>query len=280
LPDLRGHITRLSLTFPVLYFAAYVAAGLFVGFLSGLLGIGGGMTLVPILSGMFKSQALSDSHIVHLALATSMASIVFTSGSSVYAHHKLGNVRWEVVKAMVPGMLFGTGLATAGSAWVPQKPLAMMFCAIVYGGALQMLLSKKPAPNGSMPAKGKLFAIGSVIGVICGLVSAGGAFLVVPLMLRWGVQLKHAIASAAAVGIPTALVGTVGWVVSGMLVKDLPPWSFGFVYLPALLAIVCASMSVAKYGARMADRLPVATLKKIFALFLFVLATRMLVAFW
>jgi uncharacterized protein len=100
------------------------------------------------------------------------------------------------------------------------------------------------------------------------------------LMMRWGVPLKHAIGTAAAVGIPTAVVGTIGWMISGYTVEGLPPWSLGFVYLPALLALVCASMAVARYGARMAHKMPVQTLKKVFALFLFVLATRMLIAFW
>lgn len=263
-----------------MWFSAYAAIGAVVGFLAGLLGIGGGMTLVPVLSAMFGAQSLSADHVVHLALATAMASVVFTSSSSVLAHHRLGSVDWTIVWRMAPGMVSGSLLSTLAAGWLPQRVLALGFALIVFGGATQMLLGRKPAPGTTLPGTVPMTVLGVVIGVICGLASAGGAFLTVPLMLAWGVSMRHAIGTAAAVGVPVAAVGMIGYVISGWRVPNLPSYTVGFVYLPALLAVVAASVLTAPAGARLAHRLPVAAMKRGFALLLYVLAIRMLVVYW
>ena len=238
------------------------------------------MTLVPVFSAMFQAQSLSGDHTVHLALATAMASVVFTSSSSVLAHHRLGSVDWSIVRRMAPGMVAGSLLSTLAAEWLSQRVLALGFALIVYGGATQMLLGRKPAPGRTLPGTGPMTALGLAIGVICGLVSAGGAFLTVPLMLAWGVVMRKAIGTAAAVGVPVAVVGMIGYVISGWRVPNLPEYSLGFVYLPALLAIVAASVLTAPFGARLAHKLPVATMKRVFALLLYLLATKMVVSYW
>ncbi|MGM9490747.1 sulfite exporter TauE/SafE family protein [Ideonella sp. YS5] len=255
---------------------AYVATGAFVGFLAGLLGIGGGMTMVPMLAAMFTAQQFAPSHTVHLALGTGMASIMFTSTASVRAHHQLGGVDWALVRRMGPGMVVGTLLATALSGWVPQRALALAFAAVVYAGATQILLGRKPSAGRTLPRPGALLAIGVLIGVVCGLVSAGGAFMTVPFMLFCGVAMTTAIGTGAALGMPVAVVGTAGYVFSGWQVADLPAMSLGFVYVPALLGIVAGSVLTAPLGARAAHRLPVPVLRRIFAALLYVLATKML----
>lgn len=255
---------------------AYFATGGFVGFLAGLLGIGGGMTMVPVLAAMFTAQQLAPDHAVHLALGTGMASIMFTSSASVRAHHQLGGVDWALVRRMGPAMAVGTLLATALSGWVPQRVLALAFAVIVYGGATQLLLGRKPSAARTLPGPAALGAIGVLIGAVCGLVSAGGAFLTVPFMLFCGVAMTTAIGTGAALGVPVAIVGTLGYVWSGWKVPGLPPLAFGFVYGPALLAIVAGSVLTAPLGARAAHRLPVATLRRIFAGLLYILATKML----
>jgi uncharacterized membrane protein YfcA len=262
------------------WIAAYAAAGAFVGFLAGLLGIGGGMTLVPILSALFSAQALAPQNTVHLALGTAMASIVFTSSASVRAHHKRGAVDWAVARRLAPGMVLGALLATLASGFVSQRALALAFAAIVYAGAAQMLLGGRPAAARALPGTASMLAVGTAIGVVCGLVSAGGAFLTVPFMLFCGVPLLSAIGTAAAIGIPVAVVGTVGFVASGWRVEALPQATLGFVYLPALAVLVVGSIATAPIGARLAHRLPVVTLKRVFALLLFALATRMALAYW
>ena len=255
---------------------AYVAAGAVIGFLAGLLGIGGGMTLVPVLAAMFAAQQLAPAHGVHLALGTGMASIVFTSSSSVRAHHRLGGVDWSIVRRLGPGMVAGTLLSTALSGWVPQRALAIAFAAIVFAGATQLLLGRTPAAARTLPRTPALVASGVAIGVVCGLVSAGGAFMTVPFMLFCGVAMTTAIGTGAALGFPVAVVGTVGYVASGWRVAELPPLAIGFVYLPALAGIVAGSVLTAPLGARAAHRMPVATVGRVFAALLYVLAAKML----
>ena len=260
----------------VTWMLAYFATGAFVGFLAGLLGIGGGMTMVPVLAAMFTAQHFAPDHTVHLALGTGMASIMFTSSASVRAHHQLGGVDWPLVRRMGPGMVIGTLLATALSGWVPQRALALAFAAIVYAGATQILLGRKPSAGRSLPRTPALVAIGLLIGVVCGLVSAGGAFMTVPFMLFCGVAMTTAIGTGAALGVPVAVVGTLGYVFSGLHAPDLPPLALGFVHGPALLCIVAGSVLTAPVGARTAHRMPVATLRRIFACLLYLLATKML----
>jgi uncharacterized membrane protein YfcA len=264
----------------MIWFAAYLAIGAFVGFLAGLLGIGGGMTLVPILAAIFAATGLATTHTVHLALGTAMASIMFTSSASVREHHRHGAVDWSIVKRMVPGMITGTLLSTLASGWISQRTLALAFAVIVYGGATQILLGKKPSAARKLPGTVGLFTAGIVIGIVCGLVSAGGAFMTVPFMLFCGVAMHSAIGTGAAIGVPVAVVGTIGYIVSGLSAGGLPEWSVGFVYLPALAALVIGSVATARFGARAAHRLPVQTLKRVFAALLYVLATKMLVTYW
>lgn len=262
------------------WWLAYLATGAFVGVLAGLLGIGGGMTLVPILAAMFSAQALAPEHSVHLALGTGMASVMFTSSASVREHHRHQAVDWHVVARMAPGMVFGTLLSTLATGWLSQRALALAFALIVYGGATQILLGRKPAASRSLPGTPGLLLASSAIGVICGLVSAGGAFLTVPFMLWCGVTMHSAIGTGAAIGIPVAVVGTVGYVLGGLQAGGLPAHSLGFVYLPALAGLVLGSIVTAPFGARWAHRLPVSTLKRVFAALLYVLATKMLLSYW
>ena len=260
----------------ILWLLAYIATGAFVGFLAGLLGIGGGMTLVPVLAAMFAAQHLAPEHTVHLALGTGMASIIFTSSASVREHHRHQAVDWAIVKRMAPGMLVGTLLATAASGWISQRALALAFAVIVYGGATQILLGRKPAPHRTLPQGPWLVFSGVVIGIVCGLVSAGGAFMTVPFMLFCGVAMHTAIGTGAAMGVPVAVIGTIGFIYSGLQAGPLPEHTIGFIHWPALLGLVAGSVVTAPFGARAAHRLPVATLKRVFAVLLFVLATKML----
>jgi uncharacterized membrane protein YfcA len=264
----------------VIWFAAYVLAGALVGILAGMLGIGGGMTLVPVLAAMFAAQQFAPDHIVHLALGTAMASIIFTSGSSVREHYKLGGVDLAIVRRMAPGMVAGSLLSTLAAGWIAQRHLALAFAIIVYAGATQMLLNRKPPPSRPLPGPLPLLAVGMVIGIICGLVSAGGAFLTVPFMLWCGIPLRTTIGTAATIGIPVAIVGTAGYLISGWNVPDLPADAVGFVSLIALAGLVSGSIVTAPIGARLTHRLPVLALKRIFALLLYVLATKMLLSYW
>lgn len=262
------------------WLAGYVLVGAVVGFLAGLLGMGGGMTLVPILSAMFMAQHLAPDNVVHLALGTAMASIVFTSAASVREHMRQGGVDFGVVRRMMPSMVLGSLSASAASGLIAQRHLALAFAVIVYGGAAQTLVNRKPAAARALPGTLPLAAVGFSIGIVCGLISAGGAFLTVPFMLWCGVPIRVAIGTAAMMGVPMAIVGTAGYVIAGWGVAGLPATALGFVMLPALMGLVVGSVVTAPLGARLTHRLPVPTFKRIFAFVLFALATRMLVTHW
>ena len=263
----------------MIWILAYVLAGIVIGFFAGLLGIGGGMTLVPILAALFTAQQFIPEHVMHLALGTSMAAVMFTGSSAVREHHKLGSVDWQVVKRLAPPMALGTMTSALAAGWLPQKTLAVAFAVIIVGAATQIWIGKKPGPGRQLPGAPGLWAVGLGIGVVSGLVSAGGAFLSMPFMLWCGVPARTAIGTGAALGLPVAVLGTLGYISSGWTVPSLPAGSLGFVLLPALAGVVLASMWMAPIGARLAHRLPVATLRRTFAVVLYLLAAKMVVSY-
>jgi uncharacterized membrane protein YfcA len=259
---------------------AYLAIGLAVGFLAGLLGIGGGMVMVPMLVFVFTAKGFPLEHMMHLALATALATIAFTSLSSVRAHHRHGGVDWAVARTMAPGILAGSLAAALAAGIIPTRPLAIFFTGFMFYAAAQMFVEIKPRAGRQLPGRAGLFAAGAGIGAISSVLAAGGAFLSIPFLAWCNLPLKRAIGTAAANGVPIAVAGTVGYVLQGSRVADLPQWSLGYVYLPALLLIVAASMPMAPLGARLAHRLPVKRLRVVFALMLFALGLRMLANLW
>lgn len=258
------------------WFIAYALLGLFAGFLAGLLGIGGGGLMVPILVMIFGAQmGFVADDVMHLALGTSMAAIVFTAISSVYAHHQHGAVRWNVFWAMTPGILFGTLIGTRLVAHISGKSLALIFAGLFALIALQMLSGRQPHPHRELPAAPVQAGVGVFIGIISCLIAIGGGVMTVPFLTWCNVKMQQAVATSAAVGLPIALGGSIGYVLNGWGHPGLPPYSLGFVYLPAVLGIALVSMLTAPVGARLSHRLPVKTLKKIFAVILVGLATKM-----
>jgi uncharacterized protein len=251
--------------------------GLCTGFLAGLLGVGGGMLLGPFLTIILSARGVPADLAVKMAIATSMATIMFTSLSSVRAHHRRGAVRWDIARGLAPGIVLGGALASAGVfALLKGTWLAIFFALFVGFSATQMFLDKKPKPGRQMPGTAGQVAAGSVIGFLSGLVGAGGGFVSVPFMVAHNVSILQAVATSAALGFPIALANTVGYVVSGWSLPGLPQHSLGYVWLPALAAVACCSVLTAPLGARLAHRLPVGKLKKIFALILYLLASYML----
>ena len=250
--------------------------GLATGFLAGLLGIGGGMIMVPFITVALTHRGVGDNLAVKMAIATSMATILFTSISSVRAHHKRGNVRWDLVKGLSPGILLGGALASIAVFAVLQGAwLALFFAAFVSFSATQMFLDKKPAASRQVPGLAGLFAAGEIIGFLSGLVGAGGAFVSVPFMTWCNVAIHNAVATSAALGFPIAMSNVVGYVIAGQQVPGLPPASFGYIWLPALAVVAAGSVLTAPLGARAAHALPVAVLKKVFATILYLLAAYM-----
>lgn len=259
--------------------AAYLAIGAVVGFAAGLLGIGGGMVMVPLLVFVLGAQGFGERGL-HVALATAIATILFTSLSSVRAHHAYGSVDWPIVRAMAPGILAGAFVAALLAGFIPTQPLAIMFTTLVFYAATQMLLDLRPKGKRPLPSRRALFGVAALIGGVSSLLSAGGAFMSIPFLASCNVALRRAIGTAAAIGFPIALAGTAGHILQGLRAEGLPPWTLGYVYLPALGLLVTTSMAAAPLGARLAHRLPVKRLRIAFALVLYVMAARMLAGLW
>ncbi len=258
------------------WLVGYLALGAVAGFFAGLLGVGGGAIMVPVLALMFAAQGFPEVHLMHLALGTSLAAIIFTSISSLRAHHRHGAVIWPIVRAIAPGIVVGTLAGAQVAAKVPTRPLAIFFAIFIGYVAVQMLLNIKPKPSRELPGRAGMFGVGAFIGGISALVAIGGGSLSVPFMAWCNVKMHNAIGTSAAIGLPIALAGTAGYLIGGYGATQLPPGSVGFIYLPALVACVVTSMLLAPLGARVAHTLPVATLKKVFALVLIVLLAKML----
>lgn len=258
-----------------LLLAAYAGLGLVVGFVAGLLGVGGGLIIVPVLILLLHAQGLAAGIEPQVALGTSLASILFTSLSSVRAHHRRGAVEWPLVARIAPGILAGTFAGALLAARVPATLLKLFFVAFLFYAAIQMWLDFKPAPHRGLPGRAGTSLAGGIIGAVSSWVGIGGGTLSVPFMLWHNVPLHRAIATSAAIGFPIAVAGAAGYVLGGRGAAGLPAGSWGFVYLPALAGIVLGSVLTAPLGARTAHRLPVRPLKRIFALLLVTLALRM-----
>ncbi|HWI80456.1 sulfite exporter TauE/SafE family protein [Ramlibacter sp.] len=261
---------------PLLIFEL-VLLGIGTGFLAGLLGIGGGMVMVPFITLILSHQGVAPGLAVKMAIATSMATIIFTSISSVRAHHQRGAVRWDLVRGLAPGIIVGGMIASLGVfALLKGSWLALVFGVFVAFSATQMFRNKKPKPSRAMPTGAGRLGAGGFIGFLSGLVGAGGGFISVPFMAWCNVPMHNAVATSAALGFPIALTNVIGYIVSGQSAQNLPPASFGYIWLPGLVIIALGSVLTAPMGAKAAHSLPVAKLKKVFASVLYLLAVYML----
>jgi uncharacterized membrane protein YfcA len=246
--------------------------GTATGFLAGLLGIGGGMLMVPFVTFILADKGYPAEYTVKMAVATSLATICFTSLSSVRAHQRRGAVLWPIVRMLAPGILLGSLVGAQVAVALPGKALSILFAFFVAFSATQMFLGRKPEPTRTMPGAWGTFGMGGVIGMVSALVGAGGAFISVPFMTWCNVKIHDAVGTSAALGFPIALAGTLGYMWAGRDLPQMPPGSVGYLYLPGLAIISLASMSMAPLGARTAHRMDIRPLRKAFAAVLYVLA--------
>jgi uncharacterized membrane protein YfcA len=271
---LRAENKKMSLS-PTLILELAVL-GVATGFLAGLLGIGGGMIMVPFITFLLSHRDVAPDLAVKMAIATSMATIIFTSISSVRAHHARGAVRWDLVKGLAPGIVIGSMIGSLGVfSLLKGSYLALFFSVFVAFSATQMFLNRKPEPTRQMPGTAGQVGMGSFIGLLSGLVGAGGGFISVPFMAWCNVAIHNAVATSAALGFPIAVANVFGYAVSGQSVPSLPPGSFGYIWLPGLVVIALCSVFTAPLGARAAHALPVGRLKRVFASILYLLAIYM-----
>ena len=256
----------------------YLMTGAFAGFAAGLLGVGGGLVIVPVLFTIFSTAGFDAEVVMHMALATSLATIILTSLSSSYAHHRRGAVLWRTVLLLSPGIALGAWAGGALAATLNTPVLKPVFAVFELLVAIQLLARLQPSQRSYSIGHLKAFGAGSMIGGVSAIVGIGGGTLTVPFLNWHDVPMRKAIATSAACGLPIAVFATASYVFSGWDVDGLPAASFGFVYLPALLCIAITSLLCAPLGARVAHAVPERALRIGFGILLLLLGIRMLLS--
>ncbi len=256
----------------------FLACGAVAGIFAGLLGLGGGVIIVPILTFVFGFMHIDPNYIHHLSIGTSLATIIVTAISSSRTHYKCGAVRLDIVKNITPGILLGTFSGGLFASSIPQAYLKFIFVIFFYLIAIDMIMGKKSANKRDLPSSIGISFVGVFIGLISSFVGIGGGTMSVPFMTYCSVPMHTAVGTSAAIGLPIALAGSIGYVVGGYNQTGLPEGTLGYVHILAFLGIAIASFFTAPIGAKLAHKLPVATLKKIFAVFLIFVATKMLLS--
>lgn len=253
-----------------------MAMGGLAGMLAGLLGIGGGIIIVPVLALVFGHQGVDPAVIMHVAIGTSLATIVITSLSSIRAHQRRGAIDWQVFRTITPGIIVGGMLGALIARQLSGETLRIAFGVFMLLVALQMALGNAAAPQRKLPRTPGMLGAGTAIGTVASLMGVGGGSMSVPFLTWCNMGVRHAVATSAAIGLPIAASGALSYIVSGWGQPNLPPWSAGFINFPAFVGIVVASTLFAPLGAALAHRLSPKLLRRLFAAFLLLLGARML----
>jgi uncharacterized membrane protein YfcA len=243
----------------------YLMVGSIAGLISGLFGLGGGAIIVPLLIFSFAARGMPQELITHLAIGTSLATIIFTALSSIYTHHQKQAIRWDIIKTLVPGILLGGVLGGLFAISLDGVLLQLLFGGFLILVALQLLLYTPQVGGRALPNLLGMGASGSCIGGVSAVFGIGGGTLTVPLLTFFGVKIHQAVGTAAACGLPIALAATLAYGTATTDVASLPSGSIGFVFLPALLGIIVASLPCARLGALLAHRVNAQKLRKGFA---------------
>jgi len=254
----------------------FAALGVVAGTLAGLLGIGGGIVIVPGLAFLLAGGTVPPERLMQVAVGTSLATIVVTALSSIRAHHRRGAVHWPVVARMTPGILAGAVLGGLIADALPTRTLAIVFGVFLLIVAARLAFGGQPAPHRRLPATPALGVISGGIGTLSSLLGIGGGTMTVPLLAWCNVSLREAVATASACGLPIALAGAATFALAGSDVAGMPPASTGYIHWPAFIAVAPLSVLFAPLGARIAHAIPVNALRRGFALFVLVVGIRML----
>ena len=257
-------------------FISCLCLGAFAGFLAGLLGIGGGLIIVPVLVYLLPLSGMNNDLVMPMALATSLASIAFTSASAAFSHHKNNNIPWPLARKVALYVSIGSILGAFIAERLSSEALSHFFAGAVIVLASYMLMSIKFTKTRDMPHVLVFSGISAVIGTFASLMGIAGGTVLIPVLNYFGVNVRHAMGIATVSGIAIAVFGSLGFIYTGLYQTQLPAYSLGYIYLPALFSIVLASLFFAKVGVKMASRLPVTTLKKVFSIFLIIIAIKMI----
>jgi uncharacterized membrane protein YfcA len=241
-----------------------------------LLGIGGGIVIVPALFFLYHWQDFPSALIMHMAVGSSLATVVFTSLTSTYAHHHRGAVLWPCIVRLIPGIVAGAWLGAVLADHLPERALRSGFGLFELLVAAQLVFGFKPQAHQRLPGPLGMAVAGLIIGTVSTVLGIGGGTLTVPFLLWCNVNLRQAVATSAACGLPIALAGAIGFAATGWDNSALPPWSSGYIYWPAVVSVVAASTLSAPVGAWLAHTLPIATLRRLFAMIVALIGIRML----
>jgi len=257
-------------------FLASLLLGLIAGLLAGLFGIGGGLVIVPVLAMLFTAHGFPKDLVMLMAVASSLATIILTAVSSVWAHHRLGSVVWAKVWRLTPTIMLGAGLGAVVAKQISTEMLRLILVLFLCYVGTQMALQIKTKAGTSSQSTGLDAVVGLLIGGLSAIVGIGGGTLTVPYLVYGRFAMKQAVAISSACGLPIAIAGTVSYALLGWQESHLPVWSLGYVYLPAFLGISVSSIFTAPIGAKLAHRLPAVTLKRYFSILLFIMAAKLL----
>ncbi|RLV61703.1 sulfite exporter TauE/SafE family protein [Parashewanella curva] len=256
-----------------------MALGSVVGFMAGLLGIGGGLIVVPALFYLLPKLGVNADYVPLIAIATSLANMVLTTFSSVAAHHRRQNLDWNVAKVLVPGIFIGAMLSGSVASYIPAEAMKQFFAVFVILMAINMAKPIKAEANvRSLPSVPVLFVLMVVIAILCGLLGIGGGVIIVPLLCYFGQKMQRAVGLSSMAGFCVALAGSIGYIIAGWNVPDLPSGTMGYIYTPALIGIALTSTLVAPLGVKAAMTWPTPTLKKVFAVFLFFVGIELVIS--
>jgi uncharacterized membrane protein YfcA len=257
--------------------AAYLGTGLLAGVMAGLMGIGGGIVVVPALIWIFAETGFAADWIVHLAVGTSLATLIGTGSASTYSHHRRGAVRWDLVRILVPWLVIGAWIGSAIAGLLDATWLRRIFGLFLVYVGWGMLVKRAQGVARRLSGGLGIRLAGTGIGSLSALVGIGGGTLIVPFLVRSGFGMRGAVATSAACGPPIALAGVLGFILAGWEREGLPLGSTGFVYWPAVATILLASVPAAPFGARLAHSLPLPTLRRIFGVLVLLVAVKLFV---
>jgi len=256
----------------------YAMIGLLAGYLAGFLGIGGGFIIVPALTFLLLKDASTAPWAIHMAVATSLATMLVTSMSSLLAHHRRGAIRWPLVRSMTAGLMGGAIIGAMIADYLAGDALVRVFGLFAILAGLQLVLGRQPGGEKPLPGTASLLGVGGGIGSISSLIGIGGGALTVPWLLWHGVRAQNAVATSAACGYPIAIAGTLSFILLGQG-SGLPDGAFGYVHLPGFLGIAVASALAAPLGVATVHRLPPNAVRRLFGLFLLFVGARMTIGF-
>ncbi|MAM55966.1 MAG: hypothetical protein CMN25_01355 [Salinicola sp.] len=257
--------------------AIYLLVGAAAGLMAGVFGIGGGIVIVPALVFTFLAQGVDPAVVAHLAVGTSLATIVVTGASSAWGHWRRGSVRQDWLRLMMPGLLMGGVLGVLLASVLPGHALTRLFGIFAVVMALKMLLTRPPATLGREPRRWPMTSAGALIGGVSTLFGVGGGVMSVPWLSRFTSRMTEAVGTSSAIGLPIALIGTATNVVVGWGEMTLPTGATGYVMWPAFLGLMVTSVPMARVGVKVAHALPARTLRRIFALLLIVVGIKLMI---